>query len=94
MILSNKYRIDEQSEQLVLIEMYQSPEKVDGSLTGVMIDKERTIGHWSRANVGRNQLYQRMLNLEISGSEKQDLTTILEIVNGFQQQIEDFFGGE
>lgn len=94
MILSNKYRIDEQSEQLVLIEMYQAPEKVDGSLTGVMLDKEKTIGYYSRTNKGRNQLYQRMLNLEISGSDKQDLTTILEIVNGFQQQIEDFFGGK
>lgn len=44
MILSNKYRIDEQSEQLVLIEMYKSPEKVDGELTGNMIDKEKVIG--------------------------------------------------
>lgn len=94
MILSNKYRIDEQSEQLVLIEMYQSPEKVDGKPTGVMIDKEKTIGYYSRTNKGRNSLYQRMLNLEIGGSEKQDLTTILEIVNSFQQQIEDFFGGK
>lgn len=92
MILNNKYRIDEQSEQIVLIEKYQSQQKVDGKLTGVMIDKERTIGHWSRANTGRNQLYQRMLNLEISNSEKQDLQTILNIVNSFQDQIEDFFG--
>lgn len=44
MILSDKYRIDEQSEQLVLIEMYKSPEKVDGELTGNMIDKEKVIG--------------------------------------------------
>lgn len=94
MILSNKYRIDEQSEQLVLIEMYKSPEKVNGELTGNMIDKEKVLGHWSRANVGRNQLYQRMLNLEISSSEKQDLQTILDIVNSFQSQIEDFFGSK
>lgn len=94
MILSNKYRIDEQSEQLVLIEMYKSPEKVDGELTGNMIDKEKVIGFWGRANVGRNQLYQRMLNLEISSSEKQDLQIILDIVNSFQLQIEDFFGSK
>lgn len=83
MILSNKYRIDEQSEQLILIELYQSPEKVDGELTGVILDKEKTIGFYSRSNKGRTHLYTRMLNLEISKSEKQDLTTILEIVNGF-----------
>lgn len=57
-----------------------------------MIDKERSIGWYSRSHKGRNQLYQRMFNLEISNSEKQDLQTILDIVNSFQDQIEDFFG--
>lgn len=92
MILSNKYRIDEQPEQIVLIEKYQSQQKVDGKLTGVTIDKERTIGHFSRSIVGRNQAYNRLMNLEISNGEKQDLQTILDIVNSFQDQIEDFFG--
>lgn len=90
MILSEKYKLEETDGQITLKELYQSAEKVDGVETGNFTTKERTLGYYGHH--GRAQIYRRMLNMEISNSEKQDIKTILEIVEGFEEQCAGFFG--
>lgn len=90
MILSEKYKLEETDGQITLKELYQVTEKVDNVETGNFVTKERTLGYYGHH--GRVQLYRRVLNMEISKSEKQDIKTILGIVEGFEKHISDFFG--
>lgn len=93
MILSDKYIITEDTMQITLTERYLADEKVDGELTGNKVQREKVIGYWSNSATGRKQLYNKMLNLGISQSEKQGIQEILDIVQKMSDQVEQFWSG-
>ena len=91
MNLSEKYTIKEDNFNITLSEIRMVENKIDGKLSGTFTEKSLPIGYYSPTAQGRVQLYQRMLNTEISNLEKQGLQDILAIVQETSDNIMTFF---
>ena len=91
MILSDKYIVVEDTIQITLFEKYMKAVKKDGKETGEFVEERKLLGNYSRSAEGRAQAYNRIINCEISGSDKQDLRYILEIVSRCEEQVKSFW---
>ncbi|CAH9014518.1 hypothetical protein VPH5P1C_0220 [Vibrio phage 5P1c] len=92
MLLSNKYRVVEDTAQITLY-LLETKDVLDSDKkpTGETKVVEKVLGFFSRTAQGRVQAYNRLINCEISGSEKQDLTAILDIVSRCEEQVKEFW---
>lgn len=91
MELSNKYTIKEDQYNLTLYETVDVETRVKGKRTGNVEKKERCVGYYSPTAKGRVQIYNRVLNNEISDKEEQSLQEILTIVNKTSEEIYEVF---
>jgi len=82
MTLSDKYKIEEDRYNLTL---YQKRIVKEGDNAGKV--NWVSIGHWSPSLKGRSQLYQKVINLEISDTEKQELQQILDLIRKVSAEI-------
>ena len=94
MLLSDKYVVKETPEQITLYEVIErNVYGEDKKPTGETKKAEKLLGYYSNSAKGRSQAYNRLINSEISSSEKQDLQEILEIVRRCEEKVKEFWGG-
>ncbi len=89
--LSDKYILKEDNYNINLYEIVDVRVKEDGEFTGEIVKKEKLVGHFSTSGMGRKQIYNRMINSEISNLEVQSLESILKVVEDTSKQILDWF---
>lgn len=92
MILSEKYKVVEDTMNITLYEMVKK-NVLDGQgePTGEVKVTDKFKGHFSVTPLGRSQCYSKLINCEISDSEKQGLQDILDIVKRCEEQVVDFW---
>ncbi len=93
--LSDNYHFEETGDQFILREKYLSDVKdSDGNLTGEQVVKMKSPHYYMNNSKGRVQMYNKILNFEISKDEEQSLERMLEITEKVSGEIMEFFKGE
>lgn len=92
MLLSNKYRIVEDTTQITLF-LLETKDVLDSDKnpTGETKVVEKGLGFFSRTSQGRAQAYNRLMGCEISDNEKQTLQEILATVKRCEEQVKEFW---
>lgn len=92
MLLSNKYRIVEDTAQITLFQL-ETKDVLDSNKnpTGETKVVEKGMGFYSRTPAGRASAYNRIINCEISNNEKQTLQDILDTVKRCEEQVKEFW---
>tara|TARA_B100001105_G_scaffold148940_1_gene119435 strand:- start:5751 stop:6038 length:288 start_codon:yes stop_codon:yes gene_type:complete len=92
MLLSNKYRIVEDTTQITLF-LLETKDVLDSNKnpTGETKVVEKGLGFYSRTPAGRTSAYNRIINCEISDNEKQTLQDILDTVKRCEEQVKEFW---
>tara|TARA_B100001105_G_scaffold89898_1_gene71541 strand:+ start:123 stop:410 length:288 start_codon:yes stop_codon:yes gene_type:complete len=92
MLLSNKYRIVEDTAQITLF-LLETKDLLDSDKnpTGETKIVEKGLGFYSRTPAGRTSAYNRIINCEISDNEKQTLQDILDTVKRCEEQVKEFW---
>lgn len=92
MLLSNKYRIVEDTAQITLFQL-ETKDVLDSNKnpTGETKVVEKGLGFYSRTPAGRTSAYNRIINCEISDNEKQTLQDILDTVKRCEEQVKEFW---
>ena len=92
MLLSNKYRIVEDTTQITLYELVARPVLSDDKTpTGETKTVEKLLGYYSNTPRGKSQSYSRIINNEISSLEKQTLQEVLDTVKRCEEQVVEFW---
>lgn len=63
----------------------------DGKLTGEQVVKMKSPHYFSVSSKGRVNMYNRILNLEISKEEEQSIQKMLEVTERVSGEIIEFF---
>ncbi|AUR91624.1 hypothetical protein NVP1161O_182 [Vibrio phage 1.161.O._10N.261.48.C5] len=90
MLLSNKYRVVEDTTQITLFQL-ETKDILDDDKnpTGETKVVEKGIGFYSRSATGRSQCYNRLINCEVSAAET--LQEILDTVKRCEEQCIEFW---
>lgn len=90
MILSEKYKVVEETSQITLYELVTKDVLDDNKKpTGEIKVVEKLLGNYSRTTTGRKQAYSRIINCEVS--EAETLQQILDTVDRCEQQVVEFW---
>lgn len=92
MILSEKYKVVEDSANISLYELV-TKDVLDENKnpTGETKIVEKHLGYFSTSPLGRGQAYSRLINSEISALEVQSLQEILDTVKRCEKQVVEFW---
>ena len=90
MLLSNKYRVAEDTTQITLNELV-TKDVLDENKnpTGETKVVEKLLGNYSRSGTGRAHCYNRLINCEIS--EADTLQEVLDTVRRCEEQCIEFW---
>lgn len=90
MLLSNKYRVVEDTAQITLFQL-ETKDILDDNKnpTGETKVVEKTLGYYSRTGSGRASCYNRLINCEVSESET--LQEVLDTVKRCEEQCVEFW---
>ena len=90
MLLSNKYRVVEDTAQITLFQL-ETKDVLDKDKkpTGDTKIVEKILGHYSRSATGRAQCYNRLINCEVS--EVETLQEVLDTVKRCEEQCIEFW---
>ena len=90
MLLSNKYRVVEDTAQITLFQL-ETKEVLDDNKnpTGETKIVEKGMGFYSRTGSGRASCYNRLINCEVS--EAETLQEVLDTVKRCEEQCIEFW---
>ncbi len=90
MLLSNKYRVVEDTAQITLFQL-ETKDVLDDNKnpTGETKVVEKTLGYYSRTGSGRASAYNRLINCEVS--EAETLQEVLDTVKRCEEQCIEFW---
>lgn len=91
MVLSDKYEIKEDKYNIMLSQKTIITKTGRASSDNVGKYKWTIIGHYPPTARGREQVYRKVINLEISDHEKQTLQEILNTLDKVGGEIKELF---